>query len=82
MPQGTVKWFDMKKGYGFIKPDDESQADVFVHLSELKNSGLDSLNKGDEVKYTIYVSQKNRELSSKIGAKDIKILKNDKAGDA
>lgn len=77
MPQGKVKWFDMKKGYGFIKPDDESQADVFVHLNELKKSGIDSLSQGDNVKYTIYASQKNRELSSRIGARNIKILKNE-----
>jgi CspA family cold shock protein len=77
MPQGKVLWFNALKGYGFIKPEDESKADVFVHLSELKKSRLDSLRQGDEVKYQTYVSQKSRELSSRIGAKDIKILKNE-----
>ena len=77
MPKGKVIWFNALKGYGFIRPDDESKADVFVHLSELKKSELDSLSQGDEVKYQTYLSQKNRELSARIGAKNIKNLKNE-----
>ena len=42
MPQGKVKWFDMKKGYGFIRPSDESQADVFIHLLDVQIGIKDS----------------------------------------
>ena len=39
MPSGKVKWFNAKKGYGFIT-DDETQKDIFLHVSELENSKL------------------------------------------
>ena len=51
MPVGTVKWFNLDKGYGFIAPDDGS-GDVFVHISAL-NSNLQGLNEGQKVNYEI-----------------------------
>lgn len=42
MKQGTVKWYDSKKGYGFISPDGEAK-DVFVHVSQLEKAGLPGL---------------------------------------
>ena len=39
MPQGTVKWFNAEKGFGFIAPEDGS-ADVFVHYTEIQGSGF------------------------------------------
>ncbi|MBF13214.1 MAG: cold-shock protein [Legionellales bacterium] len=52
MPTGTVKWFNTTKGYGFIKPDD-SQKDIFVHISSLSQSGLQGLDDGQKVSYSI-----------------------------
>ena len=54
MPQGKVKWFDTKKGYGFIRPSDESQADVLIHMLDVQKSGLQSLEQGQEVEYQTY----------------------------
>ena len=48
MPTGTVKFFNMSKGYGFIEPDGGG-ADVFVHVSELERSGMHTLNEGQKV---------------------------------
>ena len=47
---GTVKWFDSKKGYGFITRDDGA-ADLFVHYTELEGKGYRSLNEGDRVEF-------------------------------
>ena len=49
MQKGTVKWFDAKKGYGFIKPDEG--VDVFVHFKAIVSEGYKSLNEGDIVEF-------------------------------
>lgn len=52
MAQGTVKWFNTQKGFGFIQPD-EGGADIFVHISALERSGLRGLNDGQKVTYDV-----------------------------
>jgi len=42
MNKGKVKWFDPRKGYGFLEPDDWSE-DVFIHISEVERMGLDNI---------------------------------------
>lgn len=53
MKQGTVKWYDSKKGYGFISPDGEAK-DVFVHVSQLEKAGLPGLDSTQRVGFEIY----------------------------
>ena len=50
MPQGTVKWFNSDKGYGFITPDDGSE-DLFVHHTGIAGGGFKSLEEGEKVTY-------------------------------
>ncbi|MDQ5833851.1 MAG: cold-shock protein [Actinomycetota bacterium] len=50
MPNGTVKWFNGEKGFGFITPDDGSK-DLFVHQSAIQGEGYRTLNEGDKVSY-------------------------------
>ncbi|PZQ47877.1 MAG: cold-shock protein [Micavibrio aeruginosavorus] len=57
MATGTVKWFNLQKGYGFIQPE-EGGADVFVHISAVEKSGLRGLNEGQKVIYEIKVDPK------------------------
>ena len=52
MAQGTVKWFNSEKGYGFIAPDDGGK-DVFVHISAVERSGMNGLNEGQKISYEI-----------------------------
>jgi cold shock protein len=52
MANGTVKWFNPTKGYGFIQPEDGG-ADVFVHITALERAGLHSLNEGQRVSYEL-----------------------------
>jgi CspA family cold shock protein len=52
MTTGTVKWFNMQKGYGFIQSDDGG-GDVFVHISTVQQSGLPELREGQTVEFQI-----------------------------
>ncbi|HUZ52777.1 MAG TPA: cold-shock protein, partial [Streptosporangiaceae bacterium] len=51
MPQGTVKWFNSSKGYGFIAPDDGG-ADVFVHHTAIMADGFRNLEENQRVEFT------------------------------
>ncbi len=51
MPEGRVKWFNEKKGYGFIQP--ETGADLFVHYSSIEGSGFKSLTEGEQVTFEV-----------------------------
>ena len=52
MTQGTVKWFNGEKGFGFIAPDDGSK-DVFVHYSEVQGSGFRTLEENQRVQFEV-----------------------------
>jgi CspA family cold shock protein len=57
MLTGTVKWFNSTKGFGFIRPDDESK-DVFVHISAVERANMKTLLEGQRLSYEI---QKGRD---------------------
>ncbi len=56
MATGTVKWFNLAKGYGFIAPEDGSK-DAFVHISAVERAGLSSLSEGQKVSYELQPGQ-------------------------
>jgi len=60
MANGTVKWFNATKGFGFIEPEGGSK-DVFVHISGLERSGLSSLDDGQKVTFDIEAGRDGRE---------------------
>ena len=63
MTQGTVKWFNSQKGYGFIQPDGGGN-DVFVHLSAVERAGMHSLNEGQKVSYDVVADRKTGKTSA------------------
>jgi CspA family cold shock protein len=63
MAQGTVKWFNSEKGYGFIAQDN-GQADVFVHYSEISGSGFRNLEEGQRVEFEIGQGNKGPQAQS------------------
>ena len=69
MAVGTVKWFNNRKGYGFIQPE-EGGRDVFVHISALERAGLQSLDENASIEYQLIESR------GKTVASDLKLLHN------
>ena len=63
MPQGTVKWFNDEKGYGFITPNDGSE-DLFVHHSGIVGSGFKSLEEGESVSYEVTQGRKGMQATN------------------
>ena len=57
MPEGTVKWFNADKGFGFIAPS-EGGDDLFVHFSEIQSSGYKTLDEGQRVSFEVGQGQK------------------------
>lgn len=62
MEQGTVKWFNANKGYGFIKRD--SGEDVFVHYREIAGEGFKSLEEGDRVQFEVQQGPKGLQAAN------------------
>ena len=57
MANGTVKWFNNQKGFGFIQPDDGGK-DVFVHISALERAGMQSLNEGQKISFEVVADRR------------------------
>jgi CspA family cold shock protein len=66
MTQGTVKWFNSQKGFGFIQPTDGSK-DVFVHISAVQRSGLQSLVEGQQVSFEV-VTERGKPAAANLQA--------------
>jgi len=63
MAKGTVKWFNSKKGFGFIQPDDGGN-DVFVHISAVERAGMHSLNEGQKISYEVVADRRTGKSSA------------------
>jgi cold shock protein len=63
MAQGTVKWFNSEKGYGFIQPDDGGK-DVFVHIKQVESAGMHSLSEGQKVSLDVVANPKTGKSSA------------------
>ena len=69
MPSGKVKWFNSKKGYGFITLDEDNQKDIFLHVTSLEKSKLRILKENQEIEFEI------KEEKGKLQAVNLKRLK-------
>lgn len=63
MTTGTVKWFNVQKGFGFIQPDDGGK-DVFVHISAVERSGMQTLNEGQKISYEMETDRRSGKQSA------------------
>ena len=64
MPEGTVKWFNADKGYGFISREDGD--DLFVHFSEIEGEGFKSLDEGQKVMFEVATGQIGKLQATKV----------------
>jgi CspA family cold shock protein len=69
MPEGTVKWFNPTKGFGFIQPTDGGP-DVFVHISAVERAGIGHLAEGQKLSYEVQRDPKRNKSS----AENLKVL--------
>jgi CspA family cold shock protein len=65
MANGTVKWFNAEKGYGFIAPD-EGGKDVFVHITAVRDAGLEGLKDEQRVSYELRTGRDGRTSASEL----------------
>ncbi|MFO8127873.1 cold-shock protein [Yoonia sp.] len=65
MPNGTVKWFNTTKGYGFIAPDNGG-SDIFVHISAVEQSGLTGLADDQKVSFDLIEGRDGRHMAGNI----------------
>ncbi len=68
MPRGSVKWFDDRKGYGFIAR--EGGKDIFVHFSAIQGNGFKTLSEGEEVEFEIVNGPKGEQATNGQKSKD------------
>ncbi len=64
MATGTVKWFNIEKGFGFIEPHDGGK-DVFVHITAVQAAGMNSLNDGQRVSYDV-VTERGKQAAANL----------------
>ncbi len=69
MITGTVKFFNMSKGFGFIEPEDGSK-DAFVHISAVERAGLSSLSEGQKVSYELQPGQNGKSSAENLSVED------------
>jgi CspA family cold shock protein len=65
MSQGTVKWFNSQKGFGFIAPDGGGQ-DAFVHVSAVERAGIGQLREGDKVTFELVADRGGKMSAEKL----------------
>ena len=63
MTQGTGKWFNSQKGYGFIQPNDGGK-DVFVHISAVERAGMHGLNEGQKISFELVADRRTGKSSA------------------
>ena len=69
MTTGTVKWFDVHRGFGFIQPDDGSN-DAFVHISAVEAAGLAGLREGQKITYDLETGRNGKSSACNLAVAD------------
>ena len=69
MNTGTVKWFNISKGFGFIQPD-SGGPDAFVHISAVERAGMDGLREGQKIRYELVRGKNGKSSAENLQAAD------------
>ncbi len=69
MANGTVKWFNPTKGFGFIQPESGSK-DIFVHVSAVERAGLHGLEDGQKISFDVEAGRDGRESATNLKIED------------
>lgn len=65
MAEGTVKWFNPTKGFGFIEPSDGSK-DAFVHISAVQSAGMETLREGQKIQYELVPGRNGKDSAENL----------------
>ncbi len=66
---GTVKWFNLQKGFGFIQPDGQEK-DIFVHISQVQKSGLKGLNENQRISFEMVTDRMGKQSAGNLQVAD------------
>ena len=70
MAKGEVRWFNYKKGYGFLSQEGKEDSDIFVHISAVEQAGLSTLNEGQKLEFEVVTGRNGKSAAENLVASD------------
>ena len=70
MAKGEVRWFNYKKGYGFLSQEGKEDSDIFVHISAVEQAGLSTLNEGQKLEFEVVTGRNGKSAAENLVTSD------------